>query len=152
MKFENNDPQSLPMDTDLMKYPFSIYGKYESNSTEYCGWEKVAEISMKSRKVICMLGSTKFRRSILEWAWAHTKLGELILFAPFAKEEMDEVEQCRYELEAQHFQKIRMADEVFVYNLGGYVGDSTRRKILYAQSLHKPIRYLELPQPEAAPR
>jgi hypothetical protein len=41
-----------------------------------------------------------------------------------------------------HFQKIRMADEVYIVDPGGYVGDSTRREIAYAESLGKPVRYL----------
>jgi hypothetical protein len=45
-------------------------------------------------------------------------------------------------LGAVHFQKIRMADEVYVVDPGGYVGESTRREIAYAESLGKPVRYL----------
>jgi len=41
-----------------------------------------------------------------------------------------------------HFQKIRMADEVYIVDPGGYVGESTRREIAYAESLGKPVRYL----------
>ena len=43
-----------------------------------------------------------------------------------------------------HLQKIRMADEVYVVDPGGYVGESTRREIAYAESLGKPVRYLSL--------
>ena len=39
-----------------------------------------------------------------------------------------------------HFQKIRMADEVYVVGPGGYVGESTRREIAYAESLGGPVR------------
>ncbi len=41
-----------------------------------------------------------------------------------------------------HLQKIRMADEVYVVDPGGYVGESARREIAYAESLGKPVRYL----------
>jgi hypothetical protein len=41
-----------------------------------------------------------------------------------------------------HFQKIRMADEVYIVDPGGYIGASTRREIAYAESLGKPVRYL----------
>ena len=41
-----------------------------------------------------------------------------------------------------HFQKIRMADEVYVVDPGGYVGESTRREIAYAESLGNPVRHL----------
>ena len=35
-----------------------------------------------------------------------------------------------------------MADEVYIVDPGGYVGESTRREIAYAESLGKPVRYL----------
>jgi hypothetical protein len=41
-----------------------------------------------------------------------------------------------------HLQKIRMADEVYMVDPSGYVGESTRREIAYAESLGKPVRYL----------
>lgn len=41
-----------------------------------------------------------------------------------------------------HFQKIRMSDEVYIVDPDGYVGESTRREIAYAESLGKPVRYL----------
>lgn len=43
-------------------------------------------------------------------------------------------------LGALHFQKIRMADEVYIVDPGGYVGESTQREIAYAESLGKPVR------------
>ena len=66
-------------------------------------------------KVITLCGSTKFEA---EFAEVNQRLG------------------------AMHFQKIRMADEVYIVDPGGYVGESTRREIAYAESLGKPVRYL----------
>src|SRR4051794_15152808 len=37
-----------------------------------------------------------------------------------------------------------MADEVYIVDPGGYLGESTRREIAYAESLGKPVRYLSL--------
>ena len=42
-----------------------------------------------------------------------------------------------------HKRKIDMADEIFVINVGGYIGDSTRSEIDYAIEHGKKIRYLE---------
>lgn len=36
-----------------------------------------------------------------------------------------------------------MADEIYVINVGGYIGQSTRKEIAYAQSKGIGIRYLE---------
>jgi hypothetical protein len=41
-----------------------------------------------------------------------------------------------------HFQKIRMVDEMYIVDPGGYSGESTRREIAYPESLGKPVRYL----------
>jgi hypothetical protein len=45
-----------------------------------------------------------------------------------------------------HKRKIDMADEVFVINVGGYIGSSTRSEIEYAQVTGKTVRYLENPE------
>ena len=46
-------------------------------------------------------------------------------------------------LDELHLRKIDLADEVLVLNVGGYIGDSTRREIAYAHEKGKVIRYLE---------
>jgi hypothetical protein len=38
-----------------------------------------------------------------------------------------------------------MADEVLVVNVGGYVGESTRREIDHARSCGVPVSFLEPP-------
>lgn len=38
-------------------------------------------------------------------------------------------------------QRIDMADEVFVINVDGYIGDSTKKELEYAKSIGKPISY-----------
>lgn len=42
-----------------------------------------------------------------------------------------------------HKRKIDICDEVFVLNVNGYIGDSTRSEIEYANSIGKPVLYLE---------
>ena len=39
--------------------------------------------------------------------------------------------------------KIEMADEIFVINKNGYIGDNTKTEIEFAKSLGKKINYLE---------
>jgi hypothetical protein len=38
-----------------------------------------------------------------------------------------------------------MADEIYVINVGGYIGASTRSEIEYARATGKAVRYLEGP-------
>ena len=42
-----------------------------------------------------------------------------------------------------HKRKIDLCDEVFVLNVGGYIGESTRNEIEYANNIGKPVKYLE---------
>ena len=46
-------------------------------------------------------------------------------------------------LDDMHLRKIDMADDIFVINVGGYIGESTRREISYAEQTGKNIKYLE---------
>lgn len=49
----------------------------------------------------------------------------------------------KIELDDLHKRKIDLADEIFVVNVGGYVGDSTKSEIDYANKMGKTIRWLE---------
>ena len=46
-------------------------------------------------------------------------------------------------LDDMHKRKIDMADEIFVINVGGYIGESTRSEIAYAERTGKKVNYLE---------
>lgn len=46
-------------------------------------------------------------------------------------------------LDDMHKRKIDMVDEIYVINVGGYIGDSTRSEIEYATAAGKLVKYLE---------
>ena len=46
-------------------------------------------------------------------------------------------------LDDMHKRKIDMADEIFVINVDGYIGSSTRSEIKYATATGKTVNYLE---------
>lgn len=46
-------------------------------------------------------------------------------------------------LDDMHKRKIDMADEIFVINVGGYIGESTSSEIEYAKKHGKKVNYLE---------
>ncbi|MCI6699483.1 hypothetical protein [Porcincola intestinalis] len=46
-------------------------------------------------------------------------------------------------LDDMHKAKIDMADEIFVINVDGYIGDSTRSEIEYVKMTGKAVRFLE---------
>lgn len=58
--------------------------------------------------------------------------------------ELTQVDKDR--LDELHLRKIDLADIVYILNVGGYIGESTRREIAYACQHGKVIRWLE---PEA---
>ena len=56
----------------------------------------------------------------------------------------DTLTKTKEMLDDMHKRKIDMADEIFVINVGGYIGSSTRSEIEYALETGKAVRYLEL--------
>lgn len=42
-----------------------------------------------------------------------------------------------------HKRKIDMADEIFVINVGGYIGEATKSEIEYATKIGRKVDYLE---------
>ena len=60
-------------------------------------------------------------------------------------ENMDEgtLTRTKEMLDDMHKRKIDMADEIFVINVGGYIGDSTKSEIEYAIKNGKKVNYLE---------
>jgi hypothetical protein len=100
-------------------------------------------------KVITLCGSTKFEAEFAEVNQRLTMDGCVVIslgmFSLPDLPDYDWTADCsdlKGRLGAMHFQKIRMADEVYIVDPGGYVGESTRREIAYAESLGKPVRYL----------
>ena len=97
-------------------------------------------------KVITLCGSTRFKDAFMEAQKRLTLEGNIVIsvglfghsgdeevWAPGAKEMLDDI----------HKRKIDMADEIFVINVGGYIGESTRSEIQYAQETGKAVQYLE---------
>ena len=58
---------------------------------------------------------------------------------------MDEgtLTQTKAMLDDMHKRKIDMADEIFVINVNGYIGESTKSEIEYATTTGKVVNYLE---------
>jgi len=96
--------------------------------------------------VITLCGSTRFKDEFLEAQKRLTLEGNIVISVGlFGHSGDDEVwtEGVKDMLDRQHLAKIDLADEIFVINVGGYIGDSTRREIAYAEFKGKSITYLE---------
>ena len=97
-------------------------------------------------KVITLCGSTKFKEQYIETQKRLTLEGNIVISVGlFSHSGDDEVwtEGTKDMLDDMHLRKIDMADEVFVINVGGYIGESTKREIAYAKENGKVVRFLE---------
>lgn len=97
-------------------------------------------------KVITLCGSTKFKEQYLKAQKQLTLEGNIVISVGlFGHSGDDEVwtEGTKAMLDDMHKRKIDMADEIFVVNVGGYIGESTRSEIQYAIENDKCVRYLE---------
>ena len=99
-------------------------------------------------KVITLCGSTRFKEAFIEAQKRLTLEGNIVISVGlFVHSGDDEVwtEGTKEMLDDMHKRKIDMADEIFVINVGGYIGSSTRSEIEYAKANGKTVRYLENP-------
>lgn len=93
--------------------------------------------------VITLCGSTRFREEFERLDAELTLAGHVVL-TPTALEPSTELtEEERARLGRIHRQKIAMADEILVVNVGDYVGESTRREIGHARSCGVVVNFLE---------
>ena len=101
---------------------------------------------IQNYKVITLCGSTRFKDQFIETQKRLTLEGCIVIsvglfghsgdvevWKPGTKEMLDDM----------HKRKIDMADEIFVINVGGYIGESTRSEIAYAEKTGKKVNYLE---------
>ena len=105
----------------------------------------------KRPKIVCFCGSSRFvaEMAVLMWEWTkagHITFGLQLLpqwYPGVQPDHQAEAEGLAAAMDELHLRKIDLADEIVVVNIGGYIGESTRREIAYAESHGKPIRYIE---------
>ena len=90
--------------------------------------------------VVCLCGSTRFRAEIVEANRLLTLEGHIVLAPGVFGHDGDPItDDEKAKLDALHLRKIDMAEQVIVIAPGGYIGESTRREIVYAESTGKPV-------------
>lgn len=111
--------------------------------SEYLNTLKAKE---RDFKVVTLCGSTRFKEQFLE-AQKQLSLEGYIVFSVglFGHSGDEEAWQpgMKEMLDANHLRKIDMSDGIYVINVDGYIGESTKREIEYAFVNGKFIRYLE---------
>lgn len=97
-------------------------------------------------KVITLCGSTRFKDEFMEVQKRLTLEGNIVISVRLFGHSGDNevwIEGTKEMLDDMHLRKIDMADEIYVINVDGYIGTSTRNEIEYAKRTGKVVRYLE---------
>ena len=113
-------------------------------------------------KVITLCGSTRFKDAFLETQKRLTLDGNIVisvgLFGHSGDNEVwegmseDTLTKTKEMLDDMHKRKIDMSDEIYVINVNGYIGTSTKSEIEYAIKTGKTVRYLEEPKQDCIRR
>ena len=101
---------------------------------------------IQNYKIVTLCGSTRFKDQFLEAQKRLTLEGCIVIsvglfghsgdndvWKPGVKEMLDDM----------HLRKIDLADEIFVINVDGYIGESTKREIAYVEKTGKTVKYLK---------
>jgi len=107
-------------------------------------------------KIICFCGSSRFVAQMGILMWEYEKAGHIALGLHWLPEEywkarglnvvdshLAEAEGIADKMDELHKRKIDLSDEIFVVNVGGYIGDSTKSEVAYARAQGKKVVWLE---------
>lgn len=155
MKYEDKDIRAVIAQCKRLSHCVSIdrigRGRLEvvriADVLEELTREMAAARDMRKRlepSIICLIGSTKFKKEFIEQAQKWTLAGYIVLTVHIF-EHADKValkQGTRGDLLKLHKRKIRLADRILVVDVQGYIGDDTKAEIKYALELGKTITYL----------
>lgn len=144
---ENQLKAALPKNVGKI---ITIYGRaINSHLKDFIKWvNETYDIILASPKKVCYCGSLRVAGEAFKKAEYEAVIkGEIALLpcCMYVDIQREFGAESDYKIKADdlHKRKIDICDEVFVLNVGGYIGDSTRSEIQYAESIYKPITYLE---------
>ena len=105
-------------------------------------------------KIVCLCGSTKFYDEFLRANALETFNGNIVLSVGYFGHqswryyndkkkclEFNLTDEVKIFLDELHKKKIDMADEILVIDCDGYIGESTKSEIKYAEEHNKIVRY-----------
>ncbi len=105
--------------------------------------------TIEKPEIVCLCGSTRFIDQWNYWRQRLTCEGKIVLAIEIVTSQDMTTDpqhadpEMKVKLDELHKRKIDLADRVFVLNVDGYIGESTRSEIEYAERFGKPIDYLE---------
>lgn len=97
-------------------------------------------------EIVVLCDSTRFSEAWEKARYDLTLAGKIVLTIGCDTKSDDGLAltaEQKFELDELHKRKIDIANRVLVLNVGGYIGESTRSEIEYAEWFEKPIDYLE---------
>lgn len=98
---------------------------------------------MRKYNIITLCGSTRFKDEFERVNKELTLAGNIVISVGCFGHAGDIfTDEQKIMLDDIHKAKIDLADEIFVINVGGYIGNSTRSEIEYARQHGKIVRYL----------
>lgn len=103
---------------------------------------------MPPPRIVCLCGSTRFSEAYRDAELRETLAGHIVLSIGCNTRSDEDLARAgttidKEQLDILHLYKIDLCHEVLVLNVGGYIGESTRREIAYAERMGKLIRWLE---------
>ena len=124
---------------------------YLGHSTSECHeyHDLVRDFGGSRPDIVCLCGSTRFVDEFNRQRKELTEAGQIVLSIEVVTTQSREDDpqhadpDLKSRLDDLHRRKIDLCDYVKVLNVGGYIGDSTRSEIAYAESLGKPVRWME---------
>jgi hypothetical protein len=120
---------------------------FESDCDQY--HDLVRDFKDGKPEIVTLCGSTRFKKEINEANARLTLQGKIVIsLGLFGHADFPNLDwsttgtDTKRGLDWLHKRKIDLADSIYVVDVGGYIGESTRSEIEYAKDHEKPIDYL----------
>jgi hypothetical protein len=140
----SGDPKAI---AKLGRYGgFNDGAKAQLQATTIRERQKAQQEKANRPKIVCLCGSGRFKQAFDEAEFNETLSGKIVLTIGCNTHDIARckgLEHHKPMLDELHKRKIDLADEVFIININGYIGDSTKSEIIYAMGLGKQVRFLE---------
>lgn len=105
----------------------------------------IAKTPKLGRGIITLCGSTKFKDEFIAMLEILTLGGWIVLLPGYYGHcaRFPVSNEVKESLDVLHKKKIDMSDAIYVLNVDGYIGESTRSEIEYALAKNKQVIYYE---------
>lgn len=118
---------------------YTVNGHHTVLCEECIEWNRTSK-----RCIVTLCGSTRFIQDFQDTNFEYTMKGYIVLSIGCDTKRnggIEFTEEQKRALDRLHMDKISMANLVVVLNRNGYIGESTRREIAWAENQRKNIIY-----------